>query len=92
VNKEFVNSALTRLIISSTVNNFVGLEGLPKRILECLQNPTNMRLLLELQSANGPEADAFTENFLRAAVESSNAGIVEYLIRTSALDLKKIRV
>jgi ankyrin repeat protein len=89
MNKEFVNSALTRLIISSTVNNFVCLEGLPKRILECLQNPTNMRLLLGVRSATGLEADAFTENFLCAAVESSNAGIVEYLIRTSALDLNK---
>lgn len=85
-----MNSALTRLIISSTANNFAGLDGLPRNILECLRNPTNMRLLQELQSANGPEAEAFVENFFCAAVESSNAGIVEYLLRTNDLDPNKL--
>jgi hypothetical protein len=90
LNDEFVNSALTRLIISSTANNFAGLEGIPHSILECLQNPTNFRLLQDLQSANGPEVEAFAENLFRAAVESSNAGIVEYLLRMNALDPNKL--
>jgi ankyrin repeat protein len=90
MSKEFVNSALTRLIIFSTANNFAGLDSLPHSILECLRNPTNMRLLQELQSANGPEVEAFAENFLCAAVESSNAGIVEYLLRMNALDPNKL--
>jgi ankyrin repeat protein len=90
MNKEFVNSALTRLILFSAANNFAGLNGLPQSILECLRNPTNMRLLQELQSANSPEAEAFAENLFYAAVESSNAGIVEYLLQTNAVDLNKL--
>jgi ankyrin repeat protein len=90
MSKEFVNSALTRLIISSAINNFAGLDGLPHSILGCLRNPTNMRLLQELQSANGPETEAFAENVFYAAVESSNAGIVEYLLRTNTLDPNKL--
>jgi len=90
LNEEFVNSALTRLVISSTINNFAGLDGIPHSILECLQNPTNMRLLQDLQSANGPEVAAFAEKLFLAAVESSNAGIVEYLLRMNALDPNKL--
>jgi ankyrin repeat protein len=90
LNEEFVNSALTRLVISSTINNFSGLDGIPHSILECLQNPTNMRLLQDLQSANGPEVAAFAEKLFLAAVESSNAGIVEYLLRMNALDPNKL--
>ncbi|KAH8754922.1 hypothetical protein F5882DRAFT_444835 [Hyaloscypha sp. PMI_1271] len=90
LNEEFVNSALTRLIISSTTNNFAGLDAIPHSILECLQNPTNMRLLQDLQSANGPEVAAFAEKLFLAAVESSNAGIVEYLLRMNALDPNRL--
>jgi hypothetical protein len=90
MDKEFVNSALTRLILFSTANNFAGLNGLPHSILECLRNPTNIRLLQELQSANSPEAGAFAENLFYAAVESNNAGIVEYLLRTNAVDPTKL--
>jgi ankyrin repeat protein len=49
-----------------------------------------MRLLQELQSANSPEAEAFAENLCYAAVESSNAGIVEYLLQKDAVDLNKL--
>lgn len=90
LNREFLNSALTRLIIFSTANNLVGFSGLPHKILECLRNPTNMRLLQELRSTNCQEADAFAENLFCAAVESSNAGIVEYLLRVNALDPNKL--
>jgi hypothetical protein len=85
-----VNSALTRLILSSTANNFAGLDGIPHSILECLQNPSNLRLLQDLQSTNGPEVEAFAESLFLAAIESGNAGIVEYLLRMDAVDPNKL--
>lgn len=90
LNGEFVNLALTRLVISSTANNFAGLDGFSQNVLECLRNPTNMRLICELQSTARPEAEAFAENLFYAAIESGNAGIVEYLLHTSGLDVNKL--
>ncbi|KUJ11067.1 uncharacterized protein LY89DRAFT_236266 [Mollisia scopiformis] len=90
LNEEFVNSALTRLVIFTTTNNFAGLESLPSNIIECLRNPTNMRLLEELQSTPGLEVEGFAENLFCASVASGNAGIAEYLLRTSNLDSNQL--
>lgn len=87
---EDLKSDFARLVIFSTANNFAQFDSLPINMMQYLRISMDTGFLKSLRHAQGPESEALVENFFRVAIESQDAGFVQYLLLNTALDCNKM--
>lgn len=79
---DFSTSIISSLLIYAVSNSFAGLSRPPiEMVLNYFKHQRDSRFFQYVQHAVGPEAEAFAEKLLPAAIESKDASIVELLLK-----------
>ena len=80
---------LDEILLFSTANGFMGLEGIPIQcVLKYFRRSGNNRLLLEMN--NSHVGKSLAENLFRAAIEDQDKDTLKYLLAFPSIDINSI--
>ncbi|OTA67298.1 ankyrin [Hypoxylon sp. EC38] len=88
--QEITGTELYRLLLFSTANGFIGLDGVPiKTVLRFLRQNSNLTSLLSqmFRVCPGHVAKSLAENLFRAAIESGDDQVVRLLLKSRLVDV-----
>jgi len=86
---EMLQVKLDEILLFSTANGFMGLEGIPIQcVLKYFRRSGNNRLLLEMN--NSHVGKSLAENLFRAAIEDQDKDTLKYLLAFPSIDVNLI--